>query len=155
MLNQGNPPHLCGTSYLLVELFIYWPLIISHNSVILPPHTEDVCSHFTHKHFYCLLAYMIPFSFKADIIFNTRLDKVLFTDPSARAGYDTRSIFKRSLTRLDKVDGWPLIGVKEEKIIIAFILFFKNFFLSFLLNGIAARSFTIFCLSSAIAATWT
>ena len=25
-------------------------------------------------------------------------EKVLFTNPSARAGYDTRSIFKRSLT---------------------------------------------------------
>ena len=29
------------------------------------------------------------------------LDKVLFTNPSARAGYDTRSIFKRSLTGLN------------------------------------------------------
>ena len=27
--------------------------------------------------------------------------KVLFTNPSARAGYDTRSIFKRSLTGLN------------------------------------------------------
>ena len=24
--------HLCGTSYLRVELFIYWPLLIGHNS---------------------------------------------------------------------------------------------------------------------------
>ena len=29
------------------------------------------------------------------------LEKVLFTIPSARAGYDTRSIFKRSLTGLN------------------------------------------------------
>ena len=28
-------------------------------------------------------------------------DKTLFTNPSARAGYDTRSIFKRSLTGLN------------------------------------------------------
>ena len=27
--------------------------------------------------------------------------KILFTNPSARAGYDTRSIFKRSLTGLN------------------------------------------------------
>ena len=27
--------------------------------------------------------------------------KVLFTNPSARAGYDTKSIFKRSLTGLN------------------------------------------------------
>ena len=27
--------------------------------------------------------------------------KVLFTNPSARAGYDTRSVFKRSLTGLN------------------------------------------------------
>ena len=28
-------------------------------------------------------------------------DKILFTNPSARAGYNTRSIFKRSLTGLN------------------------------------------------------
>ena len=28
-------------------------------------------------------------------------EKVLFTNPSARAGYDTRSIFKQSLTGLN------------------------------------------------------
>ena len=28
-------------------------------------------------------------------------EKVLFTNPSARAGYDTRSVFKRSLTGLN------------------------------------------------------
>ena len=31
--------------------------------------------------------------------------KVLFTNPSARAGYDTRSIFKRSLTGLNSEEG--------------------------------------------------
>ena len=31
-------------------------------------------------------------------LLNTQHYKVLFTNPSARAGYDTRSIFKRSLT---------------------------------------------------------
>ena len=31
-------------------------------------------------------------------LFNTQQYKVLFTNPSTRAGYDTRSIFKRSLT---------------------------------------------------------
>ena len=31
-------------------------------------------------------------------LLNTRQYKVIFTNPSARAGYDTRSIFKRSLT---------------------------------------------------------
>ena len=35
----------------------------------------------------------------ADCLLN--LGKVLFTNPSARAGYDTRSIFKRSLTGLN------------------------------------------------------
>ena len=30
-----------------------------------------------------------------------KIEKVLFTNPSARAGYDTRSIFKRSLTGLN------------------------------------------------------
>ena len=34
-------------------------------------------------------------------LFNTQQYKVLFTNPSARAGYDTRSIFKRSLTGLN------------------------------------------------------
>ena len=29
------------------------------------------------------------------------LDYTIFTNPSARAGYDTRSIFKRSLTGLN------------------------------------------------------
>ena len=37
-----------------------------------------------------------PFSSKA-----MGSSMVLFTDPSARAGYDTRSIFKRSLTGLN------------------------------------------------------
>ena len=32
---------------------------------------------------------------------NVEQHKVLFTNPSARAGYDTRSIFKRSLTGLN------------------------------------------------------
>ena len=31
----------------------------------------------------------------------TWIERVLFTNPSARAGYDTRSIFKRSLTGLN------------------------------------------------------
>ena len=35
------------------------------------------------------------------ILLNTQHYKVLFTNPSARAGYDTRSIFKRSLTGLN------------------------------------------------------
>ena len=40
------------------------------------------------------------------IHFSVRIDKlilviILFTNPSARAGYDTRSIFKRSLTGLN------------------------------------------------------
>ena len=30
-----------------------------------------------------------------------RINIILFTNPSARAGYDTRSIFKRSLTGLN------------------------------------------------------
>ena len=34
-------------------------------------------------------------------LLNTQHYKVLFTNPSARAGYDTRSIFKRSLTGLN------------------------------------------------------
>ncbi len=33
--------------------------------------------------------------------FSTLLELIIFTEPSARAGYDTRSIFKRSLTGLD------------------------------------------------------
>ena len=32
---------------------------------------------------------------------NVLLQLTLFTNPSARAGYDTRSIFKRSLTSLN------------------------------------------------------
>ena len=32
---------------------------------------------------------------------NIKVTEVLFTNPSARAGYDTRSIFKRSLTGLN------------------------------------------------------
>ena len=32
---------------------------------------------------------------------NTFIDSIIFTNPSARAGYDTRSIFKRSLTGLN------------------------------------------------------
>ena len=31
----------------------------------------------------------------------SKMLEVLFTNPSARAGYDTRSIFKRSLTGLN------------------------------------------------------
>ena len=34
-------------------------------------------------------------------LLNTQHYKVLFTNASARAGYDTRSIFKRSLTGLN------------------------------------------------------
>ena len=34
-------------------------------------------------------------------LLNTQHYKVLFTNPSARAGYDTRSIFKQSLTGLN------------------------------------------------------
>ena len=34
-------------------------------------------------------------------LLNIQHHKVLFTNPSARAGYDTRSIFKRSLTGLN------------------------------------------------------
>ena len=36
-----------------------------------------------------------------DDIYINQPAKVLFTNPSARAGYDTRSIFKRSLTGLN------------------------------------------------------
>ena len=35
------------------------------------------------------------------IIDSVYISKVLFTNPSARAGYDTRSIFKQSLTGLN------------------------------------------------------
>ena len=31
----------------------------------------------------------------------TDIEQIIFTNPSARAGYDTRSIFKRSLTGLN------------------------------------------------------
>ena len=44
---------------------------------------------------------VIPKTFKMTLdksLLNSQQYKVLFTNPSARAGYDTRSIFKRSLT---------------------------------------------------------
>ena len=35
-----------------------------------------------------------------------RYETIIFTNPSARAGYDTRSIFKRSLTGLNSEFSW-------------------------------------------------
>ena len=46
--------------------------------------------------YYIIIAILLPIiDFRIDIIF------LLFTNPSARAGYDTRSIFRRSLTGLN------------------------------------------------------
>ena len=39
--------------------------------------------------------------YKPDLALNNQQWLIIFTNPSARAGYDTRSIFKRSLTGLN------------------------------------------------------
>ena len=50
--------------------------------------------------------------------------KVLFTNPSARAGYDTRSIFKRSLTGLNSELSFSLTSclTKAEEPILSYYL---------------------------------
>ena len=49
---------------------------------------------------FIMFAYLIKISLKYPSITEVRTERswLLFTNPSARAGYDTRSIFKRSLT---------------------------------------------------------
>ena len=45
----------------------------------------------------------LPLALRASAVFHnsTKLSLIIFTNPSARAGYDTRSIFKQSLTGLN------------------------------------------------------
>ena len=51
--------------------------------------------------YFVLSSWLVPPSLKSLNQFSATCSLVLFTNPSARAGYDTRSIFKRSLTGLN------------------------------------------------------
>ena len=65
--------------------------VVSSEGHIMPPHIFEVCLKVNTKVYLVVLkSVVIPWC-----------NQVLFTTPSARAGYDTRSIFKRSLTGLN------------------------------------------------------
>ena len=65
--------------------------VVSSEGHIMPPHIFEVALKVDTKVYLDVLkSVVIPCC-----------NQVLFTNPSARAGYDTRSIFKRSLTGLN------------------------------------------------------
>ena len=67
-----------------------------------PPYTHAHTHTYTHTHIYiyCNMCH-IYVSVRTNKYVCTNIHICIFTNPSARAGYDTRSIFKRSLTGLN------------------------------------------------------
>ncbi len=65
-------------------------------TVPYPPYSPDLA-----LGDFCLFPKLTGCRYEAIEEIKEAVTKVLFTNPSARAGYDTRSIFKQSLTGLN------------------------------------------------------
>ena len=76
-------------------------LIVACVDSICQSSAQLTVNNYSHRVMPCLLLFQFLFATLAYYVTNHFLFLSIFTNPSAQAGYDTKSIFKRSLTGLN------------------------------------------------------